>query len=962
MEINDIKYGFILKNVRTVEDVNIVVYEYEHVFSGGKVVYVKTDDKNSVFAIGFKTPPKDSTGVCHIIEHSLLCGSKKYPLKEPFVNLLKNSLATFLNAFTSNDWTMYPCASKTPKDFDNLVSVYLDAVFNPLSMEDGKAFLQEGWHLELLNKDDELSIKGVVYNEMKGAMSSSDEILNQTVMEAMYKDTSYKYNAGGDPEIIPTLTYEEYKKYYYEHYTPENALTYFYGDFDIEEKLKMLDKEYFSKYKKTNKKIKIEAQKPHIDTNYVKMYQIGEEESIKDNTNMGLCYSLCKHSDNEKIIAFSILFNALLSDNNSPLKKALLDAKIGENVAYNFDDSNIVPALYVFLYKSNEKYKEDFRKIFINEIKKLVENGIDKNLLLASINRFEFIDKELDTGKTPKGLVFMLNMMECYNFDEDIISKIEFSKYYKSLKEKLNTNYFEQLLDEYILNSSHYVEVMCLPSSTLNETKQNELKKHLKDIKDKMSKDEIENLIKINKELIKYQTEEDSPSKLKCIPTLSLKDIDSSITFSSVKRIKHKKYNLYKQVINTNHISYMELYFDLNKISYEDFSYVYLLDSLLLNISTTHYDALKLNSEVKTYLGDLRCYKGYYYNNNNELVPRFVIASSALEENAHYMMKLIHEVIYNTKFKYNEVKRIISQKVESLRLDLIDNGMTNATLEAKKYYSDSAKLMLKSSRGYELYKFIKNLNDNYNHKDFVCKMKDIINKLFNSNNVQIFLAGDKDTINVTKKSLKYLKLRNNENENILIIPKINKTNEALIIPSDVSYNVMASNLSCFDYKYDGSMALLSQIINYNYLWTNVRVKGGAYGSSFSITKNGDIIVSSYRDPNVLKTYEAFNKIGEFIDNYKITQKELKKYIISTVGNIDVPVSTPTLINNNNLNYILGYSKKSLIETKRQVLRTKANDIKKYVKLLNSVNSNSSKCTIGNDKSIKEFDFETIKNI
>ena len=327
MNINENKYGFKLTKIQYIEDINASLYEYEHVKSGGKVIHIQNDDPHCTFAIGFRTLPKDSTGVCHIIEHSLLCGSKKYPLKEPFVNLLKSSVATFLNAFTAYDWTMYPFSSQVPQDFDNVLSIYLDAVFNPLCMVDKKPFLQEGWHLELLNKEDIPTIKGVVYNEMKGATSSVDDVLESAVNEIMYKDTIYKYNSGGDPEVIPELTYEDYVSFYKEHYTPQNALTFFYGKMDIEKKLKYLDKEYFSKFDKVEKEIIITAQTPHINTNFVKEYEVGKDEEIKDKTYLGLCYSLGSYENYEDILGMSLVFTSIMSTNNSPLKKAILDSK-----------------------------------------------------------------------------------------------------------------------------------------------------------------------------------------------------------------------------------------------------------------------------------------------------------------------------------------------------------------------------------------------------------------------------------------------------------------------------------------------------------------------------------------------------------------------------------------------------------------------------------------------------------
>ena len=344
MTLNEINYGFKLVEIRKLEDINSVMYRFIHLKSGGMVIHLQNDDDNCCFAIGFRTKPTDSTGVCHIIEHSVLCGSERFPLKEPFVNLLKSSMATFLNAFTAYDWTMYPFASQNKKDFNNILAVYLDAVFNPLSVKSNKAFLQEGWHLELMDENSMPSYKGVVYNEMKGAMSSVEERLVQTTLEAMYRDTFYRYNSGGEPSDIPNLTYEAYCDFYHKHYNPQNAMSYFYGNLDIMEKLKYLDENYFSHYDKVDNPITIEAQKPIIDTNYEVEYEIGEEESEKNNTYISLCYGLDRYDNYRDFLGMEILCDALLSKNDSPLKKALLEAHLGENVSARIDDDNIIPA------------------------------------------------------------------------------------------------------------------------------------------------------------------------------------------------------------------------------------------------------------------------------------------------------------------------------------------------------------------------------------------------------------------------------------------------------------------------------------------------------------------------------------------------------------------------------------------------------------------------------------------
>ena len=962
MTNNEVIHGFILENRRYVEELSIEVFEFKHILSGAKTVYVKADDKNLVFAIGFITPPVDNTGVSHIIEHSLLCGSKKYPLKEPFVNLLKSSLATFLNAFTSNDWTMYPCASQTPKDFDNLVSVYLDAVFNPLSVEDAKAFLQEGWHYEIYEKDAPLSIKGVVYNEMKGATSSVGDILYQATMEQMYKDTSYRFNAGGDPLYIPDLSYEMYKDFYHKHYTPENALTFFYGDLNIEEKLEMLDREYFSKYKKQNINIIIENQKPHISLDNIKEYPLDKNEDENGNNNISLCYAFSNHENKEELIAGSILFSTLLSGNNSPIKKALLDAKLGENIIYSFDDSFVVPHLYLRLKKTSLNSYKKFKEVFEDEVRKIVSKGIDKDLLLATLNHYEFIDKEFDSGRDPKGLLIMLNLMECFVHNEDLLDKLNFATYYKNIREKIDTDYFEKLLDKYILNSNHHVSCLCKPSKTLEEKLEKEHNEKLDKIKRNMTNDELEKIVKQSKELLAYQNSKDSEENLKKMPRISLKDISKDITCSEVKDLKHKDYRLHYQEMNTNKIAYLELYFDLNKVSYEDLPYLYLLERLFVNVSTKKYKALDLSKVIKTYLGEFDFSKTVYGKAKDVAKPYFVVRASALDINIAYMSKLVHEVMYNSKFLSREVKRILSQKVDYLKQDLLENGMNNATLEARKSLSKASNIAYRWSRGEFVYKFMKNLLDNYDHKSLVLKLNSLIEDIFNKDNVDIFIGGDKKIIKETKKSLKYLKLKDNKVDNKLEVKPIEKESGAFIMQSDVSYNVLTSNIEDFGYSYNGKFIVLSQIANLDYLWNNVRVKGGAYGSGLSIDKTGTVAFNSYRDPNVRSTYEVFLDFAKYLRNYKVSKDELESYIVSAIGGFESPMSTPSKFFAWNSNYMLGVDKEKIKQTKKEILSTKVKDIKEFARIFDIVNNDNCKFTFGNSKAILDAKFDNIKRL
>ena len=665
MNINEIKYGFKLLAIHDVKDINSKLYHYIHEKSGGNLYHLENDDTNCCFAIGFRTLPQDSTGVCHIIEHSLLCGSEKYPLKEPFVNLLKTSLATFLNAFTASDWTMYPFASQTPKDFDNILSIYCDAVFRPLSVIDPKPFLQEGWHLELNNKDELPQYKGVVYNEMKGAMSSVDRVLAQATQEAMYPNTIYRHNSGGEPDVIPELTYEDYKAFYHKHYTPQNAMTYFYGNLDIESKLKFLDEEYFSKFDRVDEEIRIENQEPIIDLSYEKDNQIGQDEDVKDNTYMSLCYGLDSYDNYEELMAMQILNDALLGKNDAPVKKALLDAKLGQNVGAYLDDGNMIPALHISLQKSNKDKKELFKETFENAIIDVVEIGSDKKLLLATINYFEFKDKELDMGRMPKGLVFAMSMMGSFNYYGDILSHLEFSKHYEKFRREIDNGYFEKLLEKYILNSKHNVQVVCNPSKTLGQEKEAKMNALMKKIKDSMSEQEIEELIKVNQDLAVYQNHVDTKEELDTLPKLNLKDIPSTINFLDSKEITLKKMKGFTHTLNTNKIAYTRLYFNLDVLTEEELPYVFLLEQLYLNVPTRKYSSLELTNLVKTYLGDLSFRTLSLSKSRSECKLYLGVSSSALVDNVNYIPLLLNEVLLKSKFTKNEVKQVLTQLTTS---------------------------------------------------------------------------------------------------------------------------------------------------------------------------------------------------------------------------------------------------------------------------------------------------------
>ena len=962
MNINEIKYGFKLLEVIELKDLNAKLYHYEHLKSGGNVYHVENDDTNCCFAIGFRTLPQDSTGVCHIIEHSLLCGSKKYPLKEPFVNLLKSSLSTFLNAFTAYDWTMYPFASQTPRDFDNILSIYCDAVFNPLSMIDPKPFLQEGWHLELFSKDELPQYKGVVYNEMKGAMSSVDEVLTQATLEAMYKDTFYKNNSGGDPDVIPELTYEDYKAFYKKHYTPQNAMTYFYGALDIESKLKFLDENYFDSFEKSEEEIVIVPQEPFVNLDYEKDYEIGEEEDVKDNTYMSLCYGLDHYDNYEEYMAMQILCDALFTKNDSPVKKVLLESKLGQNVSVYIDDDNIIPALHVRLQKSNKDKNELFKKTFEDAVRDIVNKGIDRELLLASINFAEFQDKEMDMGRMPKGLHFAMIMMGSFNYRSSMTSHLEFSKYYEKFRNELKTDYFERILEKYILNSKHNVQVVVNPSKTLAKEKEELMKKKMADIKANMSEQEIDDLIKLNQELLAYQNHVDTKEELATLPKLELKDIPSRINFLDSKKVRCKKMEVFSHELTTNKIGYLRMYFNLKVLTEEELPYVSLLTKLFLNVKTNKHTSLELTNLVKTYLGDLSFRISTLSKDKHNCHLLLGVSSSALLENIPQIPSLVSEVLLKSKFTKNEIKQNLNQHINNLRRGIIGNGMAIAMSEAKAHTALDAYYSTLCMQGPRLYNFYNDLLKNFNYREISNKLNDICKKLFSYSNVKVSISGDSETLLEMKKMIKKIKLNNIVSEEKLNVNLEAPNKKALIIPSGVSYNALAFDLEEPGYNFNGSSLVLTNIVNYDYLWNEIRVKGGAYGCGLSISRNNDLCLGTYRDPNVSNSYQVFENLPNYLRKFKVSKDQFEKYIIGALGNFDSPMSTPSFINNGDVCYLTNYTKQEKAKLKKEVISAKQKDINEFAKVFESMIEKSSKYTIGNSTKINEYPFDEIKSL
>lgn len=961
MEINEIYSGFRLVKKTKISELDANLLEFKHEKSGGTLAYIECNDTNKSFMAGFKTLPNDSTGVCHIIEHTVLCGSKKFPLKEPFVNLLKGSMSTFLNAMTAYDWTAYPVASQNDKDFHNLMETYLDAVFAPISVLDPKPFLQEGWHYELLNKDDDLTIKGVVYNEMKGAMSSVDSQLCELILKRMYKDSGYGVNSGGNPKDIPNLTYEAYKEFYHKHYHPENALLVLYGKMDILSQLEFIDKEYLSYYKASGQRLKIEEPKPLIDLDYEEDYAISNSEKVENNSYIGMSFALPKSSDVEGNLAFSILRDVLFATNDSPLKKALLALNLCDDIEAAIDDDCIIPSFQISIKKTDKKNKKLFYDAFISECKKYVENGLDKNALLATINFAEFKHKELDMGTMPKGVIFALNLMQAFNYDVSLDSALIADKYFKEFKKHLNDDYFEKLIEKYFINSNHYVIVTLNPSSTLEAENEKHFKENMANIKASMTNDEIENLVKQTSDLIEYQSSVDTIENLRKLPALDVSDIDLDVNKLNTKVLKEGNVTNIIHEFNTNGIGYLNVYFDLKSLTEDEFNYAAVLPSLLIALDTKNYKASELQNFIKTYLGGINFNISISSNKNGNYNAYLKLQSSALDENINYISKAINEIILNTIYDEKKVSVILNQVKNNVKENIIQNGMYIAMIEAQSVDVKSAKLR-SNLIGKNRYEFLNHAITNVG--DFISNLENVIKRVFNKNNMLVSFSGSNETIKALKKEVSLFELESKENVQALDVCLNSKIKRALVIPSEVSYNAKTFNLDESNFEYDGALQILSHIVRYDYLWNKVRVLGGAYGCTMQVSNvTKEITLGSFRDPNCKNTYDVYDNLVKYLTDFNPSKEEFNSYLIGAIGAYDQPASNSVLINNADSNFICGITDEDRIKTKKEMINTTVDKIKSYAKLFELFATNGSCYTIGNQNAIEAAHiFDEIKEL
>ena len=960
MQLSELKAYEILKT-ENLTDIQSTGYILRHKKSGARVAVISNTDENKVFYIGFRTPPEDETGVPHIIEHTVLCGSNKFPVKDPFVELVKGSLNTFLNAMTYPDKTIYPVASCNDKDFQNLVDVYMDAVFNPNIYKHEEIFKQEGWHYELESKDAPVTINGVVYNEMKGAYSSPDEILQQEIYRALYPDNTYSKNSGGNPEHIPDLTYEEYLNFHRRYYHPVNSYIYLYGDMDMAEKLDWMDKEYLSRYDRIELDSTIPLQKAFDEkVDVTTKYPISAGESEENKTYLSYNVSVADVLDRKLYQAFDILDYALVSAPGAPLKKALIDAGIGKDISGGFDSGSLQPVFSIVAKNANASEKEQFLEIIQKTLKDLVKNGINREALLAGINSSEFRFREADFGQFPKGLLYGIQCLDSWLFEDmEPFMHLQCLDTFRFLKEQVETGYFENLIEKYLLDNKHAAIVTIVPEKGLNAKMDQKLEEKLAQYKNSLSDEEIDQLIKDTKHLKEYQEEPSPKEELEKIPMLSREDMRKEILplsniekqISGIKTICHD--------VAANGIDYLTLMYDVSDIPAEDIPYLGVLKALLGYVDTKTYTYADLANAINIYSGGINWGMGIYPNGEKEapLQVKFEVRIKTLESSLKETMSIVNEILLSSNM--NDEKRlyeILAQSKARLQQSLSSAGHSVSSMRALAGFSEYA-YYLDATNGITYYETVKDLEEHFDEKKqtLIAKLKQLTCQIFGTERLLISFTGDQKAFAYAEPILKEALQKQPAGKKAHEAARISLTrsSEAFTDASQIQYVAKVGNFADHGYHYTGALRILKLILSYDYLWINVRVKGGAYGCMSGFFRSGETYFVSYRDPNLLKTLEIYDGIPEYLRKFQADERDMTKYIIGTFSSMDTPLY-PEGKGARSMNaYLQNLTEEMLQKDRDEVRNATAEDIRALADMIQSVLQDPSVCVIGNEDAIQK---------
>ncbi len=956
---------------REIADINSMTILCRHRKTGARVALVSNDDDNKVFYIGFRTTPKDSTGVAHILEHSVLCGSKEFPIKDPFIELAKGSLNTFLNAVTYPDHTVYPVASYNDKDFQNLMHVYLDAVFYPNIYKNEAVFRQEGWHYEL-DENGELSYNGVVYNEMKGAFSSPDSVLFREITTALYPHTTYGCESGGDPKVIPELTYEQFLDFHRTYYHPSNSYIYLYGNMDMAEKLAFIDEHYLSAYDALEVDSEVTSE-PAFDApvRRVREFPVSEGENADENTYLAWNLAVGDTLDRELCVSFQILDYVLCTVPGAPLKKALIDKGIGKDVYSMYDNDLKQPCFSVVAKGTSVDREAEFRDTIREVLEGIVKDGFDKKALLAAINHYEFKYREADFGSFPKGLMYGLSVLSSWMYDDNKpFIHIEANETYAKLRGKVSEGYFEELVKKYLLDNTHAAMVILQPKEGLAKAEEESLRAALAEKKARLSEAEVTQIHKTMEALDAFRENEDTPEDLARIPLLTRGDMKrEAAPLHNEERTLAGIPALYHNVF-TNGIGYLRLIFKIKDVPAEYFPYIGILQNVFCHVDTARYSYAELSNEINLATGDISVVCNNYVNvqDSERDMVAMEISTKALYDNLDRAMELMEELILTSNIKDTKrLREILAENNSRLQEYMLAAGHSVAISRALSY-GNAGNARNEELAGITQYRLSLALEKEFDDKKEVLteRLETLCRMIFRPENLLVDFTGDDKAFESLEASVAKLKekLYTCEVKKEKYVPEISRKNEGFMTPGQVQYVCRAGNFLKKGLPYKGALKVLSVMMGYEYLWTNIRVKGGAYGCMCGFGRTGDCYFVSYRDPNLGQTIEVYENAADFIENYDAGERTMTQYIIGTFSQLDMPLTAAGKGRRSREAYLRGITQDMIQKERDEVMDVTPEDIRSLGAYIRAFMEDDCLCVVGDEQKIKaEADkFMKIENL
>lgn len=971
MRVEDLN-SYELIEKRRIEDLQSESYLLRHKKTGARVALLSNADENKVFYIGFRTTPSNSTGVAHILEHSVLCGSERFPVKDPFIELAKGSLNTFLNAMTFPDKTLYPVASCNDKDFRNLMHVYLDAVFHPNIYKEEKIFKQEGWHYELHEPEGELKLNGVVYNEMKGAYSSPDDVFERELMNSLYPDTTYGYESGGDPEVIPELSYKDFVEFHKKYYHPSNSYIYLYGDMDMAEQLDFIDREYLSAFEERKVDSRVESQPAFEKVNrVVKEYPIGEEEDEAKKAYLSYNLSIGDTLDKELYIAFQVLDYALCSAPGAPLKQILTDRGIGTDIYSNYENGIKQPYFSIVSQNAAPEKEQEFLDTIKEVLMRIVKEGFDKKALLAALNYYEFKYREADFGSYPKGLMYGLQIMESWLYDDTKpFIHVEANATYAALRKKVESGYFEELVKNYLLENPHSSIVILLPKKGLTEKRDRELAEKLAAYKASLGEEQIQLLIEETRALAEYQDAPDTPEALAKIPLLSREDIKKSATgfVNELRRIDDTKF-LYHDLY-TNGIGYLRFIFNLESVPEELFPYVGVLKGVLGLLNTERFYYAELFNEINILTGGMDVVTNTYqsYPDLDKCTNTLELKVKALEGNLKKAIGLIQEIILTSDFfDKKRLKEIIAEGKSRMQSQMTAAAHKVAVNRALSGISVPAAVNEKLA-GMDFYRLIEKLDSEFEDRaEKLCQgLKKLAAIIFRAENLMVDLTGSAELAEKLPDMVRSFRgaLYQEAVETGSFVPVLKIQKEGYKTPGQVQYVCRAGSFRHKGLPYTGVLKVLKVMMGYDYLWNQVRVHGGAYGCMCAFGKSGDCYFVSYRDPNLENTLDVYEKAAAYIEGFEADERTLTQFIIGAVSELDMPMNPAAKGLYSLSGYMTGLTNEDMQKERDELLTATAGDLRHMADYIRAFMEEDCLCVVGNAEKIKAAEslFDKVENL